>query len=43
MFLSLQHRKTALMKASEWGHMKCVKMLLDKGAEINLQDTVSAF
>ena len=29
------------MKASEAGHMECVKVLLDKGAEINMQDKVS--
>ena len=29
------------MMASKAGHMECVKVLLDKGAEINIQDKVS--
>ena len=29
------------MRASEAGHMECVKVLLDKGAEVNIQDKVS--
>ena len=29
------------MKASEAGHMECVKLLLDKGAEVNMQYKVS--
>ena len=41
MHLSLQDRWTALMSASLAGHMECVKVLLDKGAEANIQDTVS--
>ena len=35
MHLSLQFRETALMKASEAGHMECVQVLLDKGADVN--------
>ena len=42
MLLSLQYGKTALMSASWYGHMECVKALLDKGAEVNKQDNVSA-
>ena len=40
-FLSLQDKETALMKASKAGHMECVKVLLDKGAEVNMQNIVS--
>ena len=29
------------MKASEAGHMECVKVLLDKGADVNIQHKVS--
>ncbi|KAL5515199.1 hypothetical protein EMCRGX_G000331 [Ephydatia muelleri] len=29
---------TALMWASGWGHMECVKVLLDRGADVNMQD-----
>ena len=29
------------MKASVAGHVKCVKMLLDRGAQVNMQDKVS--
>ena len=29
------------MKASEAGHMECVKVLLDKGADVNKQTRVS--
>ena len=36
----LQYGWTALMKASEAGHMECVQMLLDKGAEVNIHDKV---
>ena len=41
MHLSLQDGWTALMKASEAGHMVCAKVLLHKGAEVNMQTTVS--
>ena len=41
MHLSLQHGCTALMKAYDRGHMECVKMLLDRGAQVNRQDKVS--
>ena len=34
MHLSLQRGETAVMKALEKGHMECVKLLLDKGAEL---------
>ena len=30
------------MKASSRGHVKCVKLLLEKGADVNHQDEVSA-
>ena len=41
MHLSLQDGWTALMMASQAGHMECVKALLDKGADANIQDEVS--
>ena len=42
MHLPFQYVETALMKASESGHMECVKVLLDRGADVNMQDMVSA-
>ena len=39
--LSLQNGWTALIKASEAGKVECVKVLLDRGAEINMQSNVS--
>ena len=41
MLLSLQDGETALRKASERGHMECVKVLLHKGAEVKKQGKVS--
>ena len=41
MHLSLQWGLTALMKAFDRGHIECAKMLIDKGAQVNIQDTVS--
>ena len=41
MHLSLQDGQTALIKASEAGKVECVKVLLDRGAEINMQEKVS--
>ena len=38
----LQSGQTALMKASSEGHVKCVKLLLEKGADFNHKDEVSA-
>ena len=29
------------MKASEAGQVECVKVLLDRGAEVNMQDKVN--
>ena len=43
MLLSLQDGETALMKASESGQMNCVRVLLDKGADVNIPNNVSAF
>ena len=40
MHLSLQWGKSALMMAYDHGHMECVKMLVDKGAQVNIQDTL---
>ena len=42
MHLSLQHGSTSLMKASEGGHVGCVQLLLDSGAQANHKDRVSA-
>ena len=41
MHLSLQWGATALMKASEKGQMKRVKVLLDAGVQVNVQNEVS--
>ena len=41
MYLSLQEGSTALMMASAAGHMECVQVLLDKGADVNMQSKVS--
>ena len=42
MHLSFQDGTTVLMMASWKGHMDCVKVLLDRGAEVNMQNKVSA-
>ena len=42
MHLSFQGGETALMAASWSGRMECVKVLLDRGAEVNMQKKVSA-
>ena len=42
MHLSLQWGATALMKASEKGKVECVKLLLDAGVQVNVQNEVSA-
>ena len=41
MHLSLQLGWTALKMAYYRGHIECAKMLVDKGAQVNIQDTVS--
>ena len=41
MHLSLQYGHTPLMMASAEGHVGCVQLLLDRGAQANLQDKVS--
>ena len=41
MHLSLQGEQTALMKAYDHAHIECAKMLVDKGAQVTIQDTVS--
>ena len=41
MHLSFQGGGTALMRASASGHMECVTVLLDRGAEVNMQNKVS--
>ena len=40
--LYLQRGQTALMKASSGGHVECVKLLLEKDADVNHKDDVSA-
>ena len=40
MHLSLQTGLSALMKASGAGQVECMKMLLDRRAEFNMQDEV---
>ena len=42
MHLPFQDGWTALMRASLLGHMECVKVLLDRGADVNMQNKVSA-
>ena len=42
MFFSHQREQTALMKASSGGHVECVRLLLEKGADVNHKDEVSA-
>ena len=41
MHLSVQYGQTSLMKASARGHVGCVQLLLDRGAQANLQNKVS--
>ena len=41
MHLSLQDEWTALKKASAAGKVEGVKMLLDTGAEVNMQNMVN--
>ena len=41
MLLLLQNGETALMKASEKGHMECVKVLVDGSADVNVQSKAS--
>ena len=41
MHLSLQWGATALMMASTAGKVECIKMLLDMGADVKMQDKVS--
>ena len=44
MHLSLQDGGwTPLMRASARGHAECVKLLLDRGAQANLQSKVSQY
>ena len=42
MHLSLQWGETKLLKASEEGKVECVKVLLDGGVQVNVQNKVSA-
>ena len=40
MHLLLQDGLTTLIKASQTGKVECVKVLLDRGAVVNMQDKV---
>ena len=42
MHLSIQWGETALTKASAAGKLECVKLLLDSGVQVNVQNKVSA-
>ena len=42
LYLLLQNGKTALMYASENGHIDCVKALLLWDADVTIQDKVSS-
>ena len=42
MHISLQWGWTALSMASEAGQVECVKLLLDAGVQVNVQNEVSA-
>ena len=42
MHLSLQWGATALVEAIEAGQVECVKVLLDAGVQVNVQNKVSA-
>ena len=41
--LSLQNGRSPLMVAASRGRVKCLQLLLDKGADVNHQDEVSSF
>ena len=41
MHLSLQHGDTPLMVASREGRDRCVRLLLNKGAQVNRENKVS--
>ena len=41
-YLLVQDGRTALMWASEGGHIEIVKSLLLRGADVNIQDKVSS-
>ena len=43
MHLSLQDGNTPLMGASLYGQDRCLQLLLDRGAQIDHQNKVSAF
>ena len=40
-YLHLQYGNTPLLLASQFGHVECVKVLSDRGAQAQLKDKVS--
>ena len=43
MYLSVQDGRSPLMVAASEGKVKCLQLLLEKGADVNHQDEVSSF
>ena len=43
MYLSLQDGRSPLLEVASQGNVKCLQLLLDKGADVNHQDKVSSF
>ena len=42
-YLSLQYGRSPLMEAASRGNVKCLQLLLEKGADVNQQNKVSSF
>ena len=42
-YFSVQDGRSPLMVAASGGKVKCLQLLLDKGADVNHQDEVSSF
>ena len=43
MYLSLQYGRSPLLVAESGGNVKCLQLLLDKGADVSHQDEASSF